>query len=114
MRGRGGGIELTATPELRDRFDVTLHTIGWRLGGKGASGRNPDKGLRIEEHGLHIWFGFYDNSFNMMDRAFKELAALGPDKLFRTWQDAFKPCHNIILWEEYRRASGRRASSTRP
>ncbi len=32
-------FELTATPELRDRYEVTIHQPGWRLGGKGASGR---------------------------------------------------------------------------
>ena len=43
----GGGVggmtaafELTATPELRERYDVTVYQLGWRLGGKGASGRN--------------------------------------------------------------------------
>jgi uncharacterized protein with NAD-binding domain and iron-sulfur cluster len=98
--GMTAAFELTATPALQARFEVTLHTIGWRLGGKGASGRNQDKGLRIEEHGLHVWFGFYDNAFDLIQRAFGELPP-GPDKLFPTWRDAFEPCHNIILWEEY-------------
>ena len=54
----GGGVggmtaafELTATPELRERFDVTVYQLGWRIGGKGASGRNaavarPHRGAR--------------------------------------------------------------------
>jgi uncharacterized protein with NAD-binding domain and iron-sulfur cluster len=46
---------LTATPELRDRYSVTVYTRGWRLGGKGASGRNSAEADRIEEHGIHIW-----------------------------------------------------------
>ena len=54
---------LTSTPELREKYDVTIYQLGWRLGGKGASGRNQKYGDRIEEHGLHIWLGFYDNSF---------------------------------------------------
>jgi len=66
LGGGAGGIaaafELTATPELRERFEVTVYQLGWRLGGKGASGRNAAAGNRIEEHGLHIWFGFYDNA----------------------------------------------------
>ena len=32
-------FELTATEELREAYEVTVHTLGWRLGGKGASGR---------------------------------------------------------------------------
>ena len=54
----GGGVGgmvaaywLTSTPALRDQFEVTVHQMGWRLGGKGASGRNLDQGGRIEEHG---------------------------------------------------------------
>ena len=52
-----GGLtafELTATPELRARHSVTVYQLGWRLGGKGASGRNAGHGNRIEEHGLHV------------------------------------------------------------
>lgn len=68
----GGGIaglcaayELSRTPDLRRRFDVTVYQLGWRLGGKLASGRNPHRHMRNEEHGLHVWFGFYDNAFRL-------------------------------------------------
>ena len=37
-------FELTATPELRERYDVTVYQLGWRLGGKGASGRREIAG----------------------------------------------------------------------
>ncbi|MEL6234371.1 MAG: FAD-dependent oxidoreductase [Pseudomonadota bacterium] len=75
----GGGLGgLTAAygltaPEQGGRYDVTVYTMGWRLGGKGASGRNPAKHNRIEEHGLHIWFGCYDNAFTMMGKVFDEI-----------------------------------------
>ena len=61
----GGGVgaitaafELTR-PELKGRYEVTVYQLGWRIGGKGASGRGPHK--RIEEHGLHSGdpFSFY-------------------------------------------------------
>ena len=42
-------------------YDVHLYERSWRLGGKGASGR--DEHGRILEHGLHIWLGFYENAF---------------------------------------------------
>lgn len=98
----GGGVgslitawELTNTPELREKYDVTLYQMGWRLGGKGATGRNlnPGKGLRIEEHGLHVWLGFYDNAFQVLQDVFAEMKAKGlaPDSPFQAWSDAFKP-----------------------
>ena len=69
--------------------------MGWRLGGKGATGRNlnPGKGMRIEEHGLHVWLGFYDNAFQVLQDVFAEMKAKGlaPDSPFQAWSDAFKP-----------------------
>lgn len=103
----GGGVagmvtafELTATPELRAAHDVTVYQMGWRLGGKGASGRNARLGSRIEEHGLHIWFGFYDNAFNVMRRCYDELAR-SPQQPLATFDDAFKPTSQIVLGEQY-------------
>jgi uncharacterized protein with NAD-binding domain and iron-sulfur cluster len=65
-------FELTR-PEQHRRFDVTVYQLGWRLGGKGASGR----GLagRIEEHALHVWLGFYENAFRMLRDCHAELGA---------------------------------------
>jgi len=69
----GGGVAgcvaaywLSATDELRRKYRVTLYQTGWRLGGKGASSRNPDKQFRSEEHGPHVWFGFYENAFTTL------------------------------------------------
>jgi len=56
------------------RFEVTVYQMGWRLGGKGASGRNRERADRIEEHGFHLFFGFYDNAFAMIQRMYGELA----------------------------------------
>ena len=91
----GGGVggataafELTATPELRERFDVTLYQLGWRLGGKGASGRNAAAHDRIEEHGLHVWFGFYDHAFRVMRDAYSELGRPAGSPL-ASFEDAF-------------------------
>jgi uncharacterized protein with NAD-binding domain and iron-sulfur cluster len=64
-------FELTR-PEQRERFEVTVYQLGWRLGGKGASGRGgPCR--RIEEHALHVWLGFYENAFRMLREAHAEL-----------------------------------------
>lgn len=95
----GGGIgslatafELTRTPELAAKHEVTVYQMGWRLGGKCASGRNGDPrfGSRIEEHGLHVWLGFYENAFAMLKDTLRERAPR-PDDRFRTWRDVFVP-----------------------
>ncbi|MCM5679182.1 NAD(P)-binding protein [Schlegelella sp. S2-27] len=101
----GGGVgamtaafHLTEQPGWRNRYEITVYQMGWRLGGKGASGRNAEDGQRIEEHGLHIWFGFYDNAFAMMQKAYGALDR-PPGAPLATWQDAFKPQHFIALTE---------------
>jgi uncharacterized protein with NAD-binding domain and iron-sulfur cluster len=76
----GGAAALTAALALTDprnptRYQVTVYQMGWRLGGKGASGRNRDRAQRIEEHGIHVWFGFYDNAFRLLSSCFDEIAA---------------------------------------
>lgn len=88
---------LTSLPNAADRFDITVYQMGWRLGGKGASGRNAAYGHRIEEHGLHVWGGFYRNAFRMM----REIYAAQPDdgRLFKQWSDAFKR-HSAVQLEE--------------
>jgi uncharacterized protein with NAD-binding domain and iron-sulfur cluster len=70
--------------------DITVYQLGWRLGGKGASGRNAAEGNRIEEHGLHIWMGFYANAFRMIRDVYAELDRPA-NKPLATWKDAFKP-----------------------
>lgn len=65
LSGLTAAYELSSTPALRETYEVTVYQTGWRLGGKLASGRNPKAGMRNEEHGLHVWFGFYDNAFRM-------------------------------------------------
>jgi uncharacterized protein with NAD-binding domain and iron-sulfur cluster len=100
--GGPGGIAaafwLTSTQALRDRFAVTLWTRGWRLGGKGATGRNLAEHDRIEEHGLHLWLGFYEDSFRTMHEAFD---ALGPDAkgTFTSVEHAFFPVYQAAFME---------------
>lgn len=109
----GGGMgslttvyELTSQPNWEAMYDITVYQLGWRLGGKGASGRNvrpnpnhPDQApnYRIEEHGLHIFFGFYENAFRLMKQCYDELGEDGP---FSSVEDAFKP-HDLIVLENY-------------
>ena len=95
-------FELTA-PELGDRFEVTVYQPGWRLGGECASGRNLAEGGRIEEHGLHVWFGFYDNAFKMVRAAYEELNRPS-DHPLATLAQAFQGCDDLVLCD--RQGSG--------
>ncbi len=99
----GGGCAAMTTaweltqPHLRGAFEVTVYQQGWRLGGKGASGRAADG--RIEEHGLHLWMGHYDNAFLMMRQAYAELQR-DPDVCpLVDWTDAFKPDPTCALMD---------------
>lgn len=99
----GGGVgamsaawALSATPALRERFAVTVFTLGHRLGGKGATGRDPDQGMRIEEHGLHMWMGWYRTAFRMMADVF-EAWRPPPGCPMRGIEGAFSPQHRISV-----------------
>ena len=54
------------------RYDVTMYTLGHRLGGKCAAGRNPDAAHRIEEHGLHAFVGFYNNAMRTVREVYEQ------------------------------------------
>jgi uncharacterized protein with NAD-binding domain and iron-sulfur cluster len=81
-------FELTR-PELGGRYAVTIYQLGWRLGGKGASGRGPAD--RIEEHGIHLWMGFYENAFRLMRECYGELGRDRERCPIADWRDAFVP-----------------------
>jgi uncharacterized protein with NAD-binding domain and iron-sulfur cluster len=86
--GMAAALELSE-PVHAGKYQITVYQQGWRLGGKGASGRGP--GARIEEHGLHLWMGFYENAFSLMRRCYAELARDPKSCPIATIDDAFKP-----------------------
>jgi uncharacterized protein with NAD-binding domain and iron-sulfur cluster len=87
-------FELTR-PEHGGRFAVTVYQMGWRLGGKGASGRGRHD--RIEEHGLHLWMGFYENAFRLMRDCYAELGRDAAHCRIAGWRDAFVPAEvNVV------------------
>ena len=100
----GGGIagltaayELTS-PDQPNPPEVTVYQLGWRLGGKCASGRDPAAGFRVQEHGLHVFFGFYDNAFAMLRDCYGQLD-LSKDR-YKTLWDALQPYDQITVMEE--------------
>lgn len=94
MSAVAAALALTEDPDWETRYDITLYQMGFRLGGKGASGRNAERSDRIEEHGLHVWLGFYDNAFALIRRCYAELSR-GADAPLARWEQAFKP-HSIV------------------
>lgn len=105
----GGGIagmsaawELSKPENAACIESITLYQRGWRLGGKGASGRGAHG--RIEEHGLHVWLGYYDNAFRMMRECYAQLdrPRNDPGSPLPRWDDAFRPAGRIGLGEPHR------------
>lgn len=103
----GGGIAGLAAawelsrPEHRDAVrSVTVYQRGWRLGGKGASSRGVHG--RIEEHGLHVWLGYYENAFRLVRECYAELdrPRTDPTCPILRWDDAFRPASLIGLGEQ--------------
>lgn len=99
----GGGVagltaayELTS-PDQPNPPEVTIYQLGWRLGGKCASGRDQSAGGRVQEHGLHVFFGFYDNAFAMLRDCYQQLD-LSKER-FRTIWEALAPYDQITVME---------------
>jgi uncharacterized protein with NAD-binding domain and iron-sulfur cluster len=102
----GGGVggitaafALSDQPGWQDCFDITVYQMGWRLGGKCASGRDKNRAERIYEHGLHIWLGFYNNAFAMLRKCYDQLGRPAGAPL-ATWQDAFKKHSLVTVMEQ--------------
>ena len=76
---------------------ITVYQRGWRLGGKGASSRGVHG--RIEEHGLHLWLGYYENAFRLLREVYAELdrERSDPGAPIRTWREAMRPTQEVGL-----------------
>jgi uncharacterized protein with NAD-binding domain and iron-sulfur cluster len=89
-----------SAPEVRDRLGkITLYTKGWRLGGKCATGRNLKLGGRIEEHGLHMLLGCYQNAFRTIRRCYSEWRPRAGAP-FHSWSEAFTAKRTVTLMEQ--------------
>lgn len=72
MAGLTVAHELTRTRSARVRWEVELIEMGHRVGGRLASAHRPEAWHRNEEHGLHVWFGWYDNAFRLADEVWRD------------------------------------------
>jgi uncharacterized protein with NAD-binding domain and iron-sulfur cluster len=104
MAGLAAAWRLSEPGWRAELESITVYQRGWRLGGKGASSRGPNG--RIEEHGLHLWLGYYENAFRLLRECYAELdrSRTDPEAPIRTWRDAMLPAQTVGL--EDRRADG--------
>ena len=78
MAGVAAAWRLSEPGWEREFESITIYQRGFRLGGKGASSRGENG--RIEEHGLHVWLGYYDNAFRLLREAYAELDREATDR----------------------------------
>jgi uncharacterized protein with NAD-binding domain and iron-sulfur cluster len=95
--GLTAAMSLSATAELRARYDVTIYQSGWRVGGKCGQGRKGPAN-RIEINGTHYLFGAYDAVFDLARDVFAELETAG-DERFGTYASQFLPCSTVAVKE---------------
>ena len=95
MAGLAAAWALTEPESASDIESITVYQRGWRLGGKGASSRGVHG--RIEEHGLHVWLGYYENAFRLMRQVYEQLdrPATAPGCPISSWRDAFVPAGRV-------------------
>jgi len=89
-------------PGWEDRYEIDVYQMGWRVGGKGATGRNPDANDRLQEHGIHVFGNMYFNSFAMVRSAYEHVEWDEHDK-YRTIESAFRPStftYNLDYWNQ--------------
>ena len=97
----GGGVAgLTAAYQLTSPDqpyppEVTVYQLGWRLGGKCASGRDQSIGCRVQEHGLHVFFGFYDNTFAMLRDCYEKLNLPAGERFRTIWERISSPGKSV-------------------
>ena len=101
----GGGMAgMAAAWRLSHQADepveITVYEQSWQLGGKGASGRGVHG--RIEEHGLHVWLGYYENAFRLIREVYAELnrEQTAPECPIKTWRDGFAPAGRVGVEEK--------------
>ena len=99
MGGLSAAYELTNYPGWNDLYDVSLYVLGWRVGGKTATGRGPAE--RIQEHGIHILQGWYHNLFRVMNAVYVERAKIGtlPPLPWPNWYGALVRNDSTFLME---------------
>lgn len=96
LGGGAGALAAAYALSKNSDYDITVYEMGWRLGGKCASGRRDDDG-RDQEHGLHVLGGFYHNAMGLLREAYDDWAACSPSAL--DFDAAFRPHSKVHVIE---------------
>ena len=73
-------------PGLAGKYEVPF--TNWD-GGRRQRCLGPRPGRCVEEHGLHLWMGFYENAFQLMRECYAELGRDRWKCSIADWTDAF-------------------------
>lgn len=92
LAGLTAAYELSRTAAARERWDVTVYEMNHLLGGRLASAHHDERFGRNEEHGLHVWFGFYDNAFRLAEAVWADAPRL-PNCPWPDLWSALRPVH---------------------
>ena len=104
LGGLAAAFELTNQPGWSDRYEVTVYQKGWRLGGKGASGRG--------EHGTHrgarpaLLLGLLRQRLRDAPHLLRA-SSIAHDGALKTVDDAFKKLSSVYFidrrkaWRRY-------------
>ena len=82
-------VALTGQPDWKERYNITIYQLGWRLGGKARSGRNRNYGQRVEEVAGHHFPSAYIETKALLRSVYEELNRPEGTPI-RTFEEAFK------------------------
>ena len=83
-------LALTGQSGWKERYNITIYQLGWRLGGKARSGRNKNYGQRVEEITGHDIPAVSFNMIRVLRSVYEELDRQEGSPL-RTFEAAFVP-----------------------
>ena len=83
-------LALTGQPGWKERYNITIYQLGWRLGGKARSGRNKNYAQRVEEITGHDIPAISFNMVRVLRSVYEELDRPEGSPL-RTFEEAFDP-----------------------
>jgi len=94
--GLSAVFHLTNFPGWQELYEVTVYQPGHRVGGKATTARGPHG--RIEELGIHILQGWYENTFRILRAVYKERRerGLSPGS-DRSWHEAIEKDTSTFL-----------------
>ncbi len=98
--GLAAAYGLSASEDLRERYDVTIYQVGWRAGGKCSTGRSGEE-MALQQNCAHYLFGCYTNTFKMMREVYRELPATGRHE-FGSFDKVLLPRNLVALKELFK------------